>query len=104
MLAGALEISPDEVPRYRQAYARAVQVVDAPDPAEAFRRGVRQSLQTELADYGLDEADVEEVVAQICYRAADLGYLLERDGRPLASYSEKLRSPASGEGESAPPR
>jgi len=31
-------------------------------------------------------------VVQICYRTADLGFLLKRDGEPLSKYSQDLRA------------
>jgi hypothetical protein len=30
-------------------------------------------------------------VTQVCYRAADLGFLLDREGEPLCRYSRPLR-------------
>ena len=38
-----------------------------------------------------DDQAIEKLVVQICYRAADLAFLLERDGTPLNQYSEQLR-------------
>ena len=34
---------------------------------------------------------IERLVVQICFRAADLAFLLDREGRSLSSYSEVLR-------------
>jgi hypothetical protein len=38
-----------------------------------------------------DEASVERLVTQICYRTADLAVLIEREGQPLSRYSRHLR-------------
>jgi hypothetical protein len=34
---------------------------------------------------------VEDLVVQICYRAADLAVLLDMEGKPLSRYSRHLR-------------
>lgn len=39
-----------------------------------------------------DEPSVERLVTQICYRAADLAFLLDREGEPLSRYSRDLRT------------
>jgi hypothetical protein len=38
-----------------------------------------------------DEQAVERLVTQICYRAADLAYLLKQEGTTLSRYSRHLR-------------
>jgi hypothetical protein len=90
-LAKALEIAEDKVERYREMYRQAKDIVDAPTPAESFRRGVRHSIENAMQE-GLSNArDVEKLVTQICYRAADLGYVLDAEGEQLSDYSEELR-------------
>ena len=43
-------------------------------------------------DLGLeDPGDIEKLVMQICYRAADLAYLLKFEGSSLSRYSRHLR-------------
>lgn len=104
-LAATLDRDGQEIPSLRGRYRRAVSIVDAPTPAESFRRGVRFSIQDALEEGLDDEEALERLVGQICHRAADLGYLLEVSGEPLAVYSEELRdqeglspySPLSGE-------
>jgi hypothetical protein len=82
------------------AYHRAREVVDAENPAESFRWGVRQAIEHVLKDEGLgDEASVERLVLQICYRAADMAFLLEQDGEPLSRYSRQLRREPGAEDE-----
>jgi hypothetical protein len=93
-VARELEMEPAAVPDWRQGFRRAREVVDAADPAESFRAGVRQSIQNALAQ-GLsadDPAAIERLVVQVCYRAADLGYLLEDRGQKLSHYSRALRA------------
>ncbi len=58
---------------------------------ESFRRGVRYSIKHALEQGLTDDAAVEQLVAQICYRAADLGYLLDVTGQRLSALSEALR-------------
>ncbi len=90
-LAKALEIAEDKVDHYREMYRQAKDIVDAPTPAESFRRGVRHSIENAMRE-GLSSArDVEKLVTQICYRAADLGYLLDVEEEQLSDYSEELR-------------
>jgi hypothetical protein len=90
-VAKALELDVAEVPAWRKRYREAVEVVDAPNVAEAFRNGVRQSLIRELQRHQLSDAEVEIVVKQICYRAADLSYLLDQRHEKLSDYSQELR-------------
>jgi hypothetical protein len=41
---------------------------------------------------GIESAeDIEKLVRQICYRAADLAYLLKAEGSSLSRYSRHLR-------------
>jgi hypothetical protein len=90
-LARAIEVDIADVPQWRKRYRDAVEVVDAATPAKAFRNGVRQSLTRELERHQLGDAQIESVVKQICYRAADMSYLLDQRRRKLSDYSEELR-------------
>jgi hypothetical protein len=82
-------------PDWRESYRRAKLVVDAPTPAESFRRGVRFSVQNALEKQDKGELTgeklVERIVDQVCYRAADLAYILDVQGERLAEYSLELR-------------
>jgi hypothetical protein len=41
---------------------------------------------------GLNSAEsIDGLVGQVCYRAADLAYLLDMEKKELSDYSEKLR-------------
>ena len=73
------------------AFQRAREVVDAENPAEAFRNGVRFSIWHALEEGLGDPEAIEKLVTQICYRAADLAFLLERAGKTLSQYSRHLR-------------
>jgi hypothetical protein len=44
-----------------------------------------------------DEPSIERLLTQICYRAADLAFLLDRKGETLSQYSERLREIEYGE-------
>jgi len=90
-LAQALDIEEDHVKFWRESYRRAKHIVDAPTPAEAFRRGVRYSIQDAVEEGLTDEGAIERLVTQICYRAADLAYLLDLEREPLSDYSRELR-------------
>jgi hypothetical protein len=75
------------VDAFRQAHA----VVDAENPAESFRRAVRQVIEDAVSDGLEDEESREDLVTQICYRVADLAFLLDREKEPLSRYSRHLR-------------
>ena len=65
--------------------------VFAYSPAETFRNAVRQSILFILKHRALADAEVEDLVKQICYRAADLSYLLKTREERLEQYSAELR-------------
>jgi hypothetical protein len=90
-LAVALEVGVEQVPRWRRAYQRAKEIIDAPTPAESFRRGVRYSIQDAVEEGLADAEAIEGLVVQICYRAADLAYLLDLKEKRLSDYSLELR-------------
>jgi len=94
-LAEALEVETSQVPHWRESYRRAKLIVDAPTPAESFRRGVRFSVQDALEEQEKGELTgdklVERIVGQVCYRAADLAYLLDMQDEQLSQYSSALR-------------
>lgn len=90
-LARELDVEPEQAEDMLQRLKDARSVVDAENPAEAFRSSVRQSVDLAL-ELGLeDPEDVEKLVRQICYRAADLAYLLKLEGSSLSRYSRHLR-------------
>ncbi len=89
-LAAGLEADVADVPLRRRLFRRAVQIVDAPSPAESFRRAVRFAIQDAVAEGLEDEEAVENLVGEICSRAADLGYLLGVTAEPLLLYSKEL--------------
>jgi hypothetical protein len=90
-VARELKVDAEEAEDSLRAYRRARDVVDAENPAESFRWGVRQSIEHAVAEGLGDEASIERLVMQICYRAADLAYLLKQEGQSLSRYSRHLR-------------
>lgn len=90
-LAKKLKMTEDDLIDYLQRTKNARKIVDAENLAEGFREGVKQSIQHALKK-GIDnEADIDALVSQICYRAADLGFRLKQNGERLEQYSEDLR-------------
>src|SRR6478609_9430850 len=83
-VARALTVGPEDAAELVRAFRRARDVVDARDAAASFRWGVRQSVERALAEGLGDEPSVERLVTQICYRTADLAFLLDREGEPLS--------------------
>jgi hypothetical protein len=90
-VARDLGVEPSDAEGLLRAFRRARDVVDAGNPAESFRWAVRQVIEVAVAEGLRDEPSVERLVTQVCYRAADLGFLLDREGKPLSGYSRHLR-------------
>jgi len=90
-LARELEVDSQQAEDLLERLQEARQVVEAENPAESFRNGVRQSIQMAV-ESGLESAEeIEQLVRQMCYRAADLAYLLKVEGSSLSRYSRHLR-------------
>jgi hypothetical protein len=90
-LAKALSVDSDEVEGLTAAFRRARQIVDAENPAELFRNAVRFSIQDVAHDGLKDAKSIEDLVTQICFRAADLAFVLQMRNEPLFRYSRHLR-------------
>ena len=90
-IAAVLEVDVERAEDLLEAVQRAREVVDAENPAEAFRNGVRFSIWHAVEEGLHDPESIEKLVTQICYRAADLAFLLERAGKTLSQYSRHLR-------------
>ena len=90
-VAQELDVSAEIARKLLFAAKEALEVVDAENPAESFRNAVRQNIEVALTD-GLDSTEaIESLVTQICYRAADLGFVLDKKGQHLSQYSRHLR-------------
>ena len=90
-VAEELETSNETARKFLNATREALNIVEASNPVESFRRGTRQSIRQALKD-GLDsEEAIDNLVGQICYRVADLALLLDREGHKLSQYSRHLR-------------
>lgn len=81
----------EEVPQIIERLQDAYRIVEAANPSESFRESVRQKLQVLLGDKISSEEELEKIVVQMCYCAADLGSLLEWEDSRLVDYSEWLR-------------
>ncbi len=90
-IAEELEVDVEQAERLLESFQRARDVVDAENAAEAFRHGVRFSIWDALEQGLHDPESIEKLVTQLCYRAADLAFLLEREGKTLSQYSRHLR-------------
>ena len=89
-IAEELEIEEKEVDRWLENFKRAKDIVFAKNASESFRCSVKYIVKYALAR-GLDTDEaVDDLVIQICYRAADLGYLLDLEGKNLSDYSDWL--------------
>jgi hypothetical protein len=90
-IAEVLDVDIDEAEQLTVAFDRARQIVDAENPAEMFRNAVRFSIRGAFTEGLHDEESIEELVTQICYRAADLAFVLQQRGEQLSRYSRHLR-------------
>jgi transposase len=96
-LAKALEVEEGTVEEWKGHYQRAKEIIEAPNAAESFRRGVRHSIQYQVKEGLKTEEEIEKLVTQICYRAADLAVLLENEKTVLSDYSQELRRESRNE-------
>jgi hypothetical protein len=90
-IAEELDVDVEQAEQLLEAFERARDIVDAENPAEAFRHGVRFSIMDALDDGLHGPEAIEKLVTQICFRAADLAVLLEQEGESLSRYSRHLR-------------
>lgn len=90
-IAAALDIELDQVEKIKQDFERAKAIVDAPNAAISFRKSVRYAIRYAVENGIKSKKDVENLVQQVCYRAADLAYLIDMEERTLSIYSEELR-------------
>lgn len=90
-VAEKLEVSEDTALELLASTQEALTIVDAENPAESFRYAVAQTIHYALEEGLHSQEDIEQLITQICYRAADLGFLLEKEGRSLSQYSRHLR-------------
>jgi hypothetical protein len=90
-VASALGVEINEAKEALLALERARKVVDAENPAESFRWAVRQSIEAAIEEGLSDSGSIDRLIIQICYRAADLGYILKQNGEVLSKYSRHLR-------------
>lgn len=86
-----LKVDEDELISLLDRTKEARRIVDAPTPASAFREGVKQSIEYALKNGLSTERSIDELTTQICYRAADLSFVLKERDEPIAKYSEELR-------------
>ncbi len=90
-VAGRLDLEVEIAHELVRAFRQAREVVDAENSGESFRWAVRQCIESALKQGLADEPSIERLVTQICYRAADLAFLLDQKGETLSQYSEQLR-------------
>ena len=94
-LAKRLDVDEDGLLDLLARAKNARKIVDADSPAQGFREAVKQSIE-HAAKNGLDDpAEIEALAGQICYRAADLSFLLKENEERLEKYPEELRRESS---------
>lgn len=91
-LAREIDGSVDEAKSLRSSYREAVAIIDHDNLSTVFRQGVISSIKYALEQGLQSEEEISQLAEQICYRAADLSYLLTTEGKELRDYSQDLRS------------
>ncbi len=84
----------ERIPELREKFREAKAIVDAEDPAESFLLSVRAAVEFAVKEGLDDQKSIDNLIGQICYRAADLSYILKDNNESLWKYSKKLRSKA----------
>ena len=90
-IAKELDVPLDRVDSLQKAFKDAKQVVFAANPSEAFRIAVKQCIKNALSTGLNQEEEIDDLVIQICFRASDMGYLLDLEGKKLSDYWEWLQ-------------
>ncbi|MDR8390587.1 hypothetical protein NC796_05520 [Aliifodinibius sp. S!AR15-10] len=93
-IAAESDFKLDDIPRWREKFREALAIVDAKSPAQSFLRGIQSSVEYAVKEGLDDKKSIENLVGQICYRAADLSCILKQNNEPLSKYSKELRSRA----------
>ena len=93
-LAEKLETDEETAMNMLQRLHESRKIIDAANPSESYRESVRQRLRFLLKGKVEDEEEIDKIVIQMCYCAADFGCLLEWEGKRLNDYSEWLRRTA----------
>ncbi|MGI9550277.1 MAG: hypothetical protein ACR2MT_03680 [Aurantibacter sp.] len=90
-LSKALDIPSEHLPGLLDNFRQAIDIVDSSNSAESFRKSLKHSIKNALSEGLNSEKEIEALATQICYRTADLGYLIDQKGKKLTDYSEDLR-------------
>lgn len=93
-IAAESDFEVEDVPRWREKFREAKDIIDAETPAQSFLRSVRASVEYAVEEGLDDEKSIENLVGQICYRAADFSHLIKQSEKPVWKYSKELRSRA----------
>lgn len=101
-VAKRFQVDIDVAKNMVRAFRLAKEVVDAGNAAESFRWGVRHAIENAVERGLRDEPSIERLIKQICYRAADMGFLLDREKKPLSHYSADLRRESYSELDDTP--
>lgn len=90
-IASELKVEKEIAEQLLASYITAKEIVLAKNSAESFQRGVKASIVYAIEQGLNSEEGIENLVGQICYRAADFAYLLDVEDKELSDYSESLR-------------
>ena len=75
----------------RKRAIKAIQIVDAEIPVDSFKLSLKRSIENAMQDGLKSTKDIEKLVTQICYNAADLSVILKDKNHTLDQYSRHLR-------------
>jgi len=89
-IAKELEIEIDEVQNWKESYHSANSIVDSAHAGASFKSAIRVTVQHALSSGLSEENDIENLIEQICYRTADLGFQLKIENKKLSDYIDYL--------------
>ena len=81
----------------RKRAIKAIEIVDAENPAESFKIAIKRSINNALREGLNDSKSIEALVKEISYNTADLSINLRDKGHTLHQYSRHLRRDVDGE-------
>lgn len=92
-VASLLGCEVDDARDTRRRYRDALEIIDARTPVEGFHIALRQAVATALSHRGLSEMEIDDVVALMGARVADLLHQAAHSGRPPGEWMRDLTRP-----------
>lgn len=84
-IAEKLEIDAERVGVFKEAYERAVKIVDQLTPYRTFEEGIKATFNIALGNNPIDDLTRAQLLEQFIYRAKDFEFLLREELELLAT-------------------